>query len=126
MSEIRIDAWLYGGLAQFAGPDSQGSFAHLELDLVEGSTLADLLAQLKMPSEVRGITFINGELSAMPGVQPDLDHPLKDGDRVAFFHPISMWPFQYRFGIAMVDEMSATLKSSEDGGLHHTYQEPQE
>ncbi len=38
--------------------------------------MRDLLAQLGMPTAQRGITFINGKLSAMPGLQPDLDHVL--------------------------------------------------
>jgi molybdopterin synthase sulfur carrier subunit len=121
--EIVIDTWLYGDLAKYGGEASQGSFAHLEVKLPEGSTIASLLAFLEMPGEARGITFINGELSAMPGVQPDLDHRLKDNDRVAFFHPLSMWPFQYRFGVPMVDEMSKTLQSDPDKGLRHSYRE---
>jgi sulfur carrier protein ThiS len=122
--EISIDTWLYGELARYGG--EQGSFAHLEVHLPEAGTISDLLAYLKMPSEARGITFINGELSAMPGVYPDLEHPLKDGDRVAFFHPLSMWPFQYRHGIKMVGEMSATLQSDPGGGLHHSYKDDKE
>ncbi|RPI26829.1 MAG: hypothetical protein EHM70_18530 [Chloroflexota bacterium] len=120
--DIVIDTWLYGELARYGGLACEGSFAHLEIHLSEGSTIADLLAYLRLPGDARGITFINGELSAMPGVQPDLDHPLQDGDRVAFFHTLSMWPFQYRFGVAMVDEMSETLRSSDDGGVRHSYQ----
>ncbi len=67
------------------------------------------------------ITFINGELSAMPGLQPDLDHGLQNGDRVAFFHLNSMWPFQYRSGVPMVDEMSEAMRAGKDQGLHHAY-----
>jgi len=74
-----------------------------------------------MPTEKRGITFINGRLSAMPGLQPDLGHILRDGDRVAFFDPKSMWPFQYRHGVAMIDEMEHAMVSDKDHGLHHTY-----
>lgn len=122
MSEITIDTWLYGGLAKYAGEASQGSYANLPVRLGEGCTISDLLAFLGMPGDARGITFINGRLSAMPGSQPDLDHVLQDGDRVAFFHPLSMWPFQYRHGIQMVEEMSQTLLSSDDGGLHHSYE----
>ena len=48
--------------------------------------MANLLAHLKMPTEERGITFINGRLSAMPGLQPDLGHILLDGDRVGLFN----------------------------------------
>jgi hypothetical protein len=71
------------------------------MSLPEKSTLADLMERLGMPTLERGITFINGQLSAMPGLQPDLGHVLKDGDRVAFFDLKSMWPFQYRHGAAL-------------------------
>jgi hypothetical protein len=89
--------------------------------LPEGSTVRDLLAYLNMPTEERGITFINGNLSAMPGLQPDLGHVLNDGDRVAFFDPRSMWPFQYRHGAALTSEMADAMQSSKDQGLHHAY-----
>lgn len=81
----------------------------------------DLLCRLKMPTGQRGITFINGRLSAMPGLQPDLSHILGDGDRVAFFDPKSMWPFQYRHGATMTDEMEHAMVYEKDRGLHHTY-----
>ncbi len=60
----------------------------------------------------------------MPGFQPDMDHVLKDNDRVAFFDLKSMWPFQYRHGVAMVDEMT-TAMSAEEKRLHTTYEEKQ-
>jgi hypothetical protein len=121
MGEILIDVWLYGNLAQYGGDANKGSFANPKVSLPEGSTMHDLLTYLQMPSEERGITFINGDLSAMPNMQPDLDHTLQDNDRVAFFHLQSMWPFQYRHGIAMANEMSEAMHSSEDQGVHHTY-----
>jgi hypothetical protein len=117
---IIIDTWLYGDLAHYGGVADQGSFANLQVNLVEGSLVRDLLAMLKMPTEERGITFINGNLSALPGVQPDIDHVLVNGDRVAFFHLLSMWPYQYRHGAAMIDELSIALNSHSDQGLHHT------
>ena len=118
---ITIDTWLYGELATYAGDPQQTVFANPKLELPAGSTVADLLNFLRLPSEKRGITFINGQLSAMPGMQPDLTHRLNDGDRVAFFHLKSMWPFQYRHGIAMIPEMSSALLSNRDQGLHHSY-----
>ncbi len=121
MSNITLDVWLYGPLARYGGPADQGSFANLKLSLPENSTLSDLLASINMPSQERGITFINGDLSAMPGLQPDLAHELKDNDRVAFFHLNTMWPFQYRHGSAMISEMSDAMLSSQEQGLHHTY-----
>lgn len=126
MAEIHIDAWLYGPLARYGGDPDERTFANPLVKLAEGSTISDLLAALGMQTEERGITFINGDLSAMPGMQPDLDHALKDGDRVAFFHLQSMWPFQYRNGVAMIDEMQDALNASEDGGLRHAYQKANE
>jgi len=118
--DIKIDTWLYGNLARYGGEADQASFANLQVALPEDSTVKDLLAKLKMPTEERGITFINGNLSALPGVQPDLDHILINGDRIAFFHLRSMWPYQYRHGAAMISELSSTLNSRTDQGMHHT------
>ena len=84
MADICVDTWLYGTLARYGGAANQGSFANVQVSLPEGSTVDDLLAHLQMPTEERGITFINGELSAMPELQPDLEHTLQNGDRVAF------------------------------------------
>lgn len=119
MSALHIDLWLYGGLARYGGEADQGSFANMDLELPEGGTVRDLIARLEIPNEERGISFINGELSAMPGLQPDLDHVLQDGDRVAFFHLHSMWPFQYRFGAPAIEEMSKAMH--ENQGTHHNY-----
>jgi hypothetical protein len=122
MTSIRVDVWLYGELAHYAGEANQGSFANLQISLPETSTISDLLARIQMPTEARGITFVNGELSALPGLQPDLAHTLQEGDRVAFFDQHSMWPFQYRTGVAMVAEMSQAMQASPDQGLHHGFE----
>ena len=125
MSEMVIDTWLYGELSRFGGEANRRSYANPRVRLPEGSTMRDLLAHLNMPTEERSITFINGDLSAMPGLQPDLDHVLCNGDRVAFFDPRSMWPFQYRHGVAMIGEMAEAMHASKDHGLHHTYEAPE-
>ncbi len=121
MTEILVDVWLYGELARYGGESNRGSHANPKVKLAEGGTIRDLLVFLQMPTEERGITFVNGELSAMPNLQPDLDHVLNDNDRVAFFDLHSMWPFQYRHGIPMVGEMSEAMQSSEDKGIRHAY-----
>ncbi len=123
MDTLRIDVWLYGSLAEFGREARQPSYANLAVSLAPGGTISDLLAAIHMPSEQRGITFINGSLSAMPGLQPDLDHALQDGDRVAFFDLRSMWPFQYRHGAAMIEEMKQALLEDRDQGLHHSYRD---
>jgi hypothetical protein len=121
MPDVTVDVWLYGALACYGGERQQQSFANVKISLPDGGTMADLLACLGMPAEERGITFINGQLSAMPGLQPDMGHILHDGDRVGFFDPRSMWPFQYRHGAAMTDEMARAMAAEKDDGLHHTY-----
>jgi sulfur carrier protein ThiS len=122
MNDIFIDVWLYGELGRYGGNPDETVYANVKVKLPEAVTIQDLLDFLKMPTEERGITFINGDLSAMPGLQPDLTHVLHDGDRVAFFHLRSMWPFQYRHGVAMIGEMADAMAKSKDQGLHHTYE----
>lgn len=121
MKNITIDVWLYGGLARYGGKTSQGSHAHVQLELPTGATLGDVLRELGMNTEERGITFINGKLSAMPGIQRDLNHVLENGDRLAFFHLQSMWPFQYRHGITLTEEMHEEIEKRQNQSLHHTY-----
>jgi hypothetical protein len=120
MAGIVVDVWLYGALARYAGPAAQASFANVRVHLPEGSTLANLLACLGLPTQERGITFISGQLSAMPGLQPDLGRRLSDGDRVGLFDPRSMWPFQYRHGAAVAEELDRAL--TEGRGLRHSYE----
>ena len=123
MADIAVDVWLYGALKRYGGEAEQGSFSNLHLRLPEGSTMEDLLSNLGMPTEERGITFIDGQLSAMPGLQPDFNHVLCDGNRIGFFDLKSMWPFQYRHGAAMTEEMNRALVAGKDQGVHTTYNE---
>jgi sulfur carrier protein ThiS len=122
---MQIDVRLYGPLARYGGSD-RNIHAKVMIELEPGQTLADLLAALGLPTEERGITFINGDLSAMPGLQPDLDHKLRGGDRVALFHTKSMWPFQYRHDVASLDEFKQALAAREDGGLQSRYDTKQD
>ena len=118
---VSIDVWLYGPLARYVDGESKNSFANRTVELAEGTRLRDLLAQMSVPTAERGITFINGTLTALPGKQPDLDQVLFNGDRVALFHLKSMWPFQYRHGVAMGDGLKGS--ATEDTGiLHHRSQ----
>ena len=122
---IQIDLWLYGPLARFGGDADQGSHAHLEFELPDGATVQDLLDRLGMPLEKKGITFINRQLSDMPGVGSDLGRELMGGDRVAIFHEKSMWPYQYRHDAVTSDDLKQAI-DWRGQGLRHSYAPPQQ
>lgn len=124
MDTIHVELWLYGPIASYAGEKSRGSHAQLDVELPKGSTVQDLLDQVGLPSEEKGITFINGKLAALPGLDVDLSVVLEDGDRVGISHRRSMWPFQYRFGANLTSEIQETFKDRPDRGIHHAYSEP--
>jgi hypothetical protein len=123
LKDISVDIYLYGELARYGSETDNHGCANLQVKLKARSVIRDLLDYLGIHTEKRGITFINGRLSAMPGLQPDLNHTLKDNDRLAFFDLKSMWPFQYRHGAMIIDEMAQALSSQKDEGLRHTYNE---
>ncbi len=118
--QISVEVWLYGPLARYGGADNNVA-AQLDLELPAGSTVADLLAHLNLPTEKRGFTFINGSVSAMPGLQPDMDRKLAGGDRVALFHLKSMWPFQYRHDVAMSEEVVDSIGKRPDKGVRSRF-----
>jgi hypothetical protein len=126
MSTIRIEVWLYGPVAQYAGEASQGSHAQLEIEMPVKSTLGDLVSHLGIPGGERGITFVNGNLAALPGLDVDLSTVLYDGDRVGISHNKSMWPFQYRFGAHLTSELQESFRQRPDRGIHHAYTESEE
>lgn len=121
---IALEIWLYGSLATYAAERSQGSHAQLNLEVPIGTSMRDLLAQLGMPREEKGITFINGQLTDMPGLGADLDWKFKHGDRVGIFHRQSMWPFQYRFGASISSTLQDASKSRESGLIFHSSTSP--
>jgi hypothetical protein len=132
---INIEVWLYGPVSEYANKVEEevvqdrtvaSSHAQLHLKLPEGSRVQDLLDHLELPPEAKGITFINGKLAAMPGVDADRQVTLHDGDRVGISHRRSMWPFQYRFGASMDEKLQDTFRQRKDRGIHHAYTEPEE
>lgn len=118
---IELEIWLYGPLSKYAGEENRGSYAQLRWKMPRGAKVRDILERLGIPSEERGITFINGQLTNMPGMSADLDREVHDGDRIAFFSPKSMWPFQYRFGAGVSPELKEAMESLGNGSIHHAY-----
>jgi len=123
---MKIEVWLYGVLSQYGDGKAQKGFASLSLELPEGTTMSGLLQTLKMPTNERGITFVNGNLSALPGLQPDLDQIVMEGDRISFFDHRSMWPFQYRHGAAMSEGLKEILETDPETIMHHQQKEDQD
>jgi hypothetical protein len=121
MANIEVEVWLYGPVAKYAGDQCQGSYAQLHPELPVGSTMQDLLDYLGLPIEEKGITFINGSLAALPGLDTDRERVLEDGDRIGISHRNSMWPFQYRFGASHTEEVEENFRQRKDGGMHHAY-----
>jgi molybdopterin converting factor small subunit len=122
VNALRIEVWLYGELSKYANEDGKESaFAHRFLDVPQGSTIGDLLQELGMPSEARGLTFVNGAISSMPGLYPDLNHKLSENDRVGIFPPVSMLPFHYREGAPVVKEMADAITKLGTQGFAHDY-----
>lgn len=119
VNNMKIDVWLYGVLSLYASEKAEKGFASVQVELPEGTKVGGLLKVLNMPSEERGITFINGNLSALPGLQPDLYQELKDDDRISFFDLRSMWPFQYRHGAAMASGLNQVLNTNPETIMHH-------
>ncbi len=79
--------------------------------------MRDLVERLELPLSEKGITFVNGDLTDMPGMGVDLARELKEGDRVAIFHLKAMWPCQYRLGAATSPELLEAMKQR--GLLRH-------
>jgi hypothetical protein len=113
MDSIVVDVWLYGDLSRYGGREDSTGHAHLPVRLPAGSRLEDLLAHLGLPTEKRGLTFINGTLTATPKKQPDLQRLLEHDDRIALFHLKSMWPFQYRDGAQLSSELNRSLQGDD-------------
>jgi hypothetical protein len=121
MDTIHVEVWLYGPVAKYGGEQNKGAYAELHLGFPAGSTVQDLIDRLELPDEEKGITFINGSLAALPGLDSDRDVVLQDGDRVGISHRRSMWPFQYRFGASQTDGLADDFRQRGDRGIHHAY-----
>jgi hypothetical protein len=119
MPPITVEVALYGTLARFGGGTH---VAQIELELEPGSGKADLLASLGIPEDEKGFVFINAVLCDVPGLTTELDKPLKDGDHLGIFSTTHMWPYQYRDGIRMTENLTKALK--EHGAMRHSYKNP--
>jgi len=88
--------------------------------------MAPLLHLLGLPPAEKGLTLINGNLAALPGLDTDRGVVLKDGDRIGISHRKAMWPFQYRFGASLTPEVQEEFRGRTDRGVHHAYTRPED
>ncbi len=115
-SRIRVNVSLYGSLARYHGGKH---VANAEVTLDEGSTKADLLAFFGIPEHERGYLFINAVLCDVPGLITGEGQILSEGDHIGIFSVDRMWPYQYRDGVRMSDDLTEAMKTH--GAMHHTY-----
>jgi sulfur carrier protein ThiS len=73
---MNIELRLYASLAAFMPEKTAGN--PLAMEVREGTTIRDLLQQLKVPREKIKLVFLNG-------VHTNGDEILKEGDRVGIF-----------------------------------------
>jgi len=78
---VKVEVRLFATLTRYLPPESSGKSA--VLDVVEGTTLAELIRQLGIPPEMAHLTLLNGIH------QLDKDVLLREGDVVAIFPPIA-------------------------------------
>jgi len=115
---LKINLTLYGDIARFGGGKH---IATLDLNLLPGTSIGDLLQELSLPPSERGYLFINAVLSDAPGLYASKDEPLRDNDHVGIFSIRHMWPYQYRDGIHMSDSLTKAMADS--GAVRNTYRD---
>jgi hypothetical protein len=113
---IQVHVSLYGSLARYQGGKH---VAMTEVELPAGACKADLLAHLGIPNEERGYLFINAVLCDVPGLVTGEGQVLKNGDHIGVFSIDRIWPYQYRDGVRMSEELTEALKIH--GAMHHSY-----
>ena len=74
---MRVDVRLFGEFRRLLR-DRNG---RLTLEVVEGTTVRDVLARVQVPEAEVGLVSVNGALAPM-------EAPLRDGDAVDVFPPI--------------------------------------
>ena len=116
VKNIQVHVSLYGSLARYQGGKH---VAITEVKLPAGACKADLLAHLGIQNEERGYLFINAVLCDVPGLVTGEGQVLKEGDHVGIFSVDRIWPYQYRDGVRMSEELTEALKIH--GAMHHSY-----
>ncbi|MFO7943751.1 MAG: hypothetical protein R6U51_05550 [Anaerolineales bacterium] len=113
---ITVDVTFYGDIARFAGGSHVAS---QDVLLTEKATVGDLLQKLGISPDDRGYLFINAVLHDAPGLYASKEAALDDGDHIGIFSTTHMWPYQYRDGIHMSDQLQKAMKKH--GSMQNVY-----
>lgn len=116
MHSIKVNVSLYGSLARIRGSKH---IAQFDVELPPGARKSELLAHLNIPEEEKGYVFINAVLCDVPGLTTDRRDFLQDGDHIGIFSVDRVWPYQYRDGVRMSEELKQALQKY--GAMHHSY-----
>jgi hypothetical protein len=112
MADITVSVTLFGELVCYGNRTKTGSYATLDAKLPEDSTLKDLFDYLLMCTNERGITYINGFISALPDIQPDLDYILQNNDHITLLPAQEIWQFQQRSSLPITAKISSALQQA--------------
>lgn len=115
-SHKTVHVSLYGEIAQYGGGKYIASFHH---PWFENMQIRDLLSDLGLPDREKGYLFINSILCDAPGLNASLQEELHPGDHIGIFSIKHMWPYQYRDGIHMSDNLVEAM--AEKGVMRNTY-----
>jgi molybdopterin converting factor small subunit len=77
---VKVDVALFAYLSDHQ-PDGLGGRHARAFDLADGTTVSDVIGELKLPNQPR-IVFVNNRHAAEGS-------PLHDGDRLAIFPPVA-------------------------------------
>lgn len=77
---MKVNLNLFASLTSYLPPGSQGHSCAIEVD--EGTSVQEVLEQLKIPADMPRLVFLNGIHAKGPEI-------LKEGDRLTVFPPIA-------------------------------------
>lgn len=116
LNTIQVSVSLYGSIARYGGGHHVSSEV---MELPKGSTKGDLIRLLGIPETERGYLFVNAVLFDVPDLYTGRGIELRDGDHVGIFAYDRVWPYQYRDGVQMTEELKRLME--EHGAMHHSY-----
>ena len=76
---MKVEVRLFASFTKYLPDDAEGQ--KVILDLAEGTTVKQVLVQLRVPLEEIKLVFINS-------VHTEIEDVLKDGDRMGAFPPV--------------------------------------